>query len=424
MKGSFLTSGVTLMLAAIVCGLLLGYWFPDFALHMKPLSDGFVRLIGMTIGLIIFVLVVSGISHMQSGVKTAKVGGKALLYFETMTLVSLLVGMLFALLLRPGDGLPSALNSIHFGPLPATVERAQHADIDKGQYVDIVHFLLESIPTTFFGAFTQQGNTLQVLLIAVLFGIALVRTGERGAPLREMIDALAQVLFRIIEMILKLAPLAAFGAIAFTVGTYGLGAVLPLLKLVGVIYLASLLFIAVVLGTIARLAGVNLLRLLFYVKEEILLVLFTVSSVAALPGLIVKMEKLGCSPEVVRLVLPTGYTFNLNGSAIYLSMAVLFLAQAEQIELQSMQLLTLLVVAMLTSKGSTAITGSAFVTLAATLSVLHVVPVGAIGLLLGVERLMKCRSLTNMIGNCVACLAIAHWEKAIDRDALRRELGS
>jgi aerobic C4-dicarboxylate transport protein len=417
MRHKLFSSGVVQMMAAVACGIALGHWQPQLGVDMKPLSDGFIRLIGMPIELLIFALVVSGIAGMHNQQQAAKTGGKALLYFEAMTLLSLLLGGAVALTLHPGTGLDLNLSS---SPLKPLVSSNQFF-IEKWQDFHPINVVLDVIPSTFAGAFVQH-NMQQVLLIALLCGIALARSGKHGAPLRELIEILLKVLFSFMAIILKLAPLAAFGAVAFTIGKYGLGSILPLLKFVASLYLASVLFIAVVMTAIARLAGVSLWRLLAYVKDELLLVLLTTSSVAALPGLIAKMEKIGCAPEVVRLVLPAGYSFNLAGTNIYLTLAAIFLAQAQQIDLSVAQLATLLVIASLTSKGATSVTGSAFIALTATLGALQVMPVEGVVLLLGVERLMKCRSLTNVIGNCVACVAIASWEKALDRQALRREL--
>jgi aerobic C4-dicarboxylate transport protein len=282
-------------------------------------------------------------------------------------------------------------------------------------------FLLDIIPSTFAGAFTGN-SSLQVLLLALLTGLALARMGERGKSLLEFIEALQQVLHGMVGMVLKLAPLAAFGAVAFVIGKYGVSSVLPLLQFVAAIYLVSILFVCVVMGLIARAAGCNIFRLIAYVKEELLLVFFTSSSMAALPGLVAKMEKMGCAKPVVRLMLPTGYSFNLSGTNIYIAMAAIFLAQVAHIELGFWQLLSLLGIAMLTSKSATSVAGSAFVALAATLASLDLIPVAGIVLLLGIERLMKCRSLTNVIGNCVACVVVCAWEKALDRVAMRQAL--
>jgi aerobic C4-dicarboxylate transport protein len=398
------------MALAIAAGMLLGHFFPSAGALMKPFSDGFLRLIGMLIGVLIFCLVVSGIAGMQNRLQATQVGIKAIVYFEAMTAISLVAGIAAALLLEPGKGFApgfSAEVAQRAAPVPG-------AESTSG-------FLLDVIPATFAGAFTGN-SSLQVLLLALLSGLALARVGERGRSLLEFVDALQQVLHGMVGMVLKLAPLAAFGAVAFVIGKYGISSVLPLLHFVAAIYLASILFVCVVMGLIARAAGCNIFRLVAYVKEELLLVFFTSSSMAALPGLVEKMEKMGCARPVVRLVLPTGYSFNLSGTNIYLTMAAIFLAQVAHIELGFWQLLSLLGIAMLTSKSATSVAGSAFVALAATLASLDLIPVAGIVLLLGVERLMKCRSLTNVIGNCVACVVVCAWEKALDRRALRQAL--
>jgi aerobic C4-dicarboxylate transport protein len=414
MHGSLLRSGVLQMLVATLLGLALGYWQPHVAAHLRPLGDGFVKLVGMNISVVVFILVVSGIAGLHDHKQSVRIGTRTLIYFEVLALLSLLTGVLLALLLQPGADLllnPGVLT-----------ENLTHVTPAFEKSFDSVAFLMGIIPSSFVDAFMQGSNTLQVLFLAVLFGVALARSGERGEPLRTFFEVLAQALFGVLGLILRLAPLAALGAIAFTIGRYGLSSMMPLARLVLTLYLASLLFVVVVFGVIARLSGVSLFKLLRYIKEELLLVLLTTSSLAALPSLIVKMERLGCAPGVVRLTLPAGNALNLNGSNIYLTVAALFIAQAAGVDLSAGQLGTLLVIAMFTSKGASAVTGSSFITLAATLSALQVVPLEGVALLLSIERLMKCRSLTNLIGNCVACLAIAGWEGAIDRQQLAREL--
>jgi aerobic C4-dicarboxylate transport protein len=412
MKQAFHKNAVVHMLIAIAIGIAIGHFAPDIAVRMKPLSDGFVRLIGMLIGVLMFALVVLGIAGMQDKMHAAKVGGKAIVYFEIMTFVSLGFGMLAADILRPGAGSGLAL-----ADLPET--GAQYAA--RLTTTGIADFFLNIIPNTFFDAFAHN-SSLQILLLALLFGMALARQGERGRIVISFIEDFLRILFGMINLILKVAPLAAFGAMAYTIGRYGVTSVLPLLHFVGAIYIASILFVCVVMGVIARVAGVNIFRLIAYIKEELLLVFFTTSSMAALPGLTEKMERMGCARAVVRLVLPTGYTFNLNGTNIYLTMATMFLAQVGGIEIGVWQQLSLLAIAMLTSKGATGVTGSGFIALAATLSTLQIVPVGGIVLLLGVERLMKCRSLSNVIGNCLACVVVCAWDKALDRKAMAQAL--
>jgi aerobic C4-dicarboxylate transport protein len=392
---------------------------------MKPLSDGFVRLIGMLIGVLMFCLVVAGIAGMQDKMQAAKVGVKTIIYFEVMTAISLAAGILAAYLLQPGKGLQldlAAEAAVSSLPRSAAALAPALPSLNAGSATG---FLLNIIPDSFVGAFLHNSN-LQILLLAVLCGFALARVGRHGRPLLALIENVLQVLYGMINIILKIAPLAAFGAVAFTIGKYGVGSILPLLRFVADIYLASIVFVAVlmvvVMSFVARVAGCNIFRLLGYIKEEISLVFFTTSSMAALPGLIAKMERLGCAKPVVRLVLPTGYSFNLNGTNIYIAMAAMFLAQAAHIALSPWQMLSLLAIGMLTSKSATSVTGSGFIALAATLASLQIVPVAGIVLLLGIERLMKCRSLTNMIGNCLACIVICAWENALDRDTMRSVL--
>ncbi|WP_436155882.1 cation:dicarboxylate symporter family transporter [Polaromonas sp. LjRoot131] len=395
------------MALAFAAGMLLGHFFPSAGAQMKPFSDGFLRLVGMLIGLLIFCLVVSGIAGMRSRLQATQVGVKAIVYYETMTVISLAAGILGATLLAPGKGFAPIFSDAVPAAVPAAGSKTR--------------FLLDIIPSTFTSAFTG-GNSLQILLLATLSGIALGRVGERGSGLLELIESVQQVLQGMVGMVLKLAPLAAFGAMAFMIGRYGISSMLPLLHFVAAIYLVSILFVCVALGLVARAAGCNIFRLIAYVKEELMLVFFTSSSIAALPGLLVKLEKMGCAKPVVRLMLPTGYSFNLNGSNIYIAMAAVFLAQVSHVELGFWHLLSLLGIAMLTSKSATSIAGSAFVALTATLASLNIIPVAGIVLLLGIERLMKCRSLTNVIGNCVGCIAVCAWEKALDRQAMHQAL--
>lgn len=404
------------VLFAIVVGAILGHFDPGLATKMKPLGDGFVALIRMVIAPIIFCTVVAGIAGMDDMKKVGRVGGKALLYFEVMSTVALLVGLLVAHLLHPGDG---------FNVDPKTLDAnavSSYATQAHGQ--STVDFLLHIIPTTIVDAFAK-GEVLQVLLVALLFGAALAHVGERGAPLLRLIDQFAAVFFRMVTLITRLAPLGAFGAMAFTVGKYGLGSLLPLLKLVGTFYVTSLLFVLVILGLVARVTGFSILRFLVYIKEELLIVLGTSSSEAALPQLMAKLENLGCSKSVVGLVVPTGYSFNLDGTNIYMTLAVIFIAQALNVDLTVGQEATILAVAMLTSKGASGVTGSGFITLAATLSVVPSLPVAGMVLILGIDKFMsECRALTNICGNGVACVVISAWERELDRRRLAAALRS
>ena len=402
------------VLIAIALGILLGHFYAGLAVRMKPFGDGFIALIRMVIGPIIFCTVVSGIASMRDMKKVGRVGGKALLYFEVISTFALIVGFLAAHALRPGAGFnvdPTTLDA-HAVASYATQAGAQST----------VEFLLHIIPLTVVDAFTK-GDILQILLVALLFGSALSFAGERASGLLSMIDQISVVFFRIVTLITRLAPIGAFGAMAFTIGRYGLGSLLPLLKLVGSFYFAAVVFVLVVLGTVARLIGFSILRFIGYIKEEMLIVLGTSSSEAALPQLIQKMERLGCSKSVVGLVVPTGYSFNLDGTNIYMTMAVIFIAQALNVELTFTQQATILLVAMLTSKGASGVTGSGFITLAATLSVIPTLPVAGLVLILGIDRFMsECRALTNIVGNGVACVVVSAWEKELDRDMLRVEL--
>jgi aerobic C4-dicarboxylate transport protein len=404
------------VLFAIVVGVLLGHYSPQFAIKMKPLGDGFVALIRMVIAPIIFCTVVAGIAGMHDMKKVGRVGGKALVYFEVMSTIALLVGLLVAHVVHPGSG---------FNVDPRTLDAhavESYATQAKGQ--STVEFLLHIIPTTLVDAFAK-GEILQVLLVALLFGSALSFLGPRGAALHGLIEQLSAVFFRMVTLITRLAPLGAFGAMAFTIGKYGLGSLLPLLKLVGTFYLTSLLFVLIVLGLVARVVGFNIVRFLVYIKEELLIVLGTSSSEAALPQLMAKMERVGCSKSVVGLVVPTGYSFNLDGTNIYMTLAVLFIAQALNIDLTFTQEATILLVAMLTSKGASGVTGSGFITLAATLSVVPDLPVTGMVLILGIDKFMsECRALTNIVGNGVACVVVSAWERELDHARLAAALRS
>jgi aerobic C4-dicarboxylate transport protein len=402
------------VLCAIVLGILLGHFQPALGVAMKPFGDGFIKLIKMLIGPIIFCTMTTGIASMQDLGKVGRVGGKALAYFEVMSTFALLLGLVAAHALHPGAGFnidPAALDA---KGITAYTAQAQHQSTAS--------FLLHIIPDTFVSAFAT-GNILQILLIALLFGAALSMLGEKGRMVAEFIGQIAEVFFKIVRIVAKVAPLGAFGAMAFTIGKYGLHALLPLFKLIGCFYLTAIVFVVGVLGCVARLTGFNILRFINYIKEELLIVLGTSSSEAALPQLMEKMERLGCSRPVVGLVVPTGYSFNLDGTNIYMTMAVLFIAQALNIHLSWGQQATVLAVAMLTSKGASGVTGAGFVTLAATLTVVPDLPVTGMVLILGIDRFMsECRALTNIIGNGVACIVISAWERELDRQQLNEVL--
>ncbi|CAH2805930.1 MAG: Na+/H+-dicarboxylate symporter [uncultured Paraburkholderia sp.] len=402
------------VIVAIIIGIALGHFYPNLAVDMKPLGDAFIKLIKMVIGPIIFCTVVTGIAGMEDMKKVGRVGGKALLYFEIVSTFALVLGLAATHLLRPGVGFnvdPSTLNG---------KEVASYAAKAHGQTT--VDFLMHIIPDTLVSAFSQ-GEILQILLIALLFGAVLAHIGERGKPVTTFIESLSSILFGMVGIITKLAPI---GAMAFTIGKYGIGSLLPMLKLIGTFYLTSIVFVVVVLGIIARAVGFNILRFVAYIKEEMLIVLGTSSSEAALPQLMLKLEKLeklGCSRSVVGLVVPTGYSFNLDGTNIYMTMAVLFIAQATNTDLTWTQQLTLLAVTMLTSKGASGVTGAGFITLAATLAVVPTIPLSGMVLIPGIDRFMsECRALTNIVGNGVATVVVSAWEKELDRNKLNAAL--
>jgi aerobic C4-dicarboxylate transport protein len=402
------------VLFAIIVGVLLGVFDPGLAAKMKPLGDGFIKLIKMIIAPVIFCTVVAGIAGMQDMKKVGRVGGKALLYFEVISTFALAIGLIVANTLKPGAG---------FNVDPATLDTHAIAEYTaKTHSLSTVDFLINIIPNTFVDAFAK-GDILQVLLIAILFGVALSMLGERGRPIAKFVDDLSHVIFGIVGLVMKAAPIGAFGAMAFTIGKYGLASLLPLGKLVGSFYLTCALFVLIVLGTVARLTGFSILRFISYIKEELLIVLGTSSSESALPALMRKLEKLGCSKSVVGLVVPTGYSFNLDGTNIYMTMAALFVAQATNTDLTLTQQLTILFVAMLTSKGASGITGAGFITLAATLAVVPTIPVAGMALILGIDKFMsECRALTNFIGNGVASIVVSKWEGELDHERLKSEL--
>jgi aerobic C4-dicarboxylate transport protein len=398
------------VLAAIAAGVVLGVLAPRAGAAMKPLGDGFVKLVRMIIAPIIFCTVVTGIAGMRNMKQVGKAGGFALLYFEVVSTLALLVGLLVVNVARPGAGM-----HVDVGRLDA----ATVAGYSKpGQMQGAADFLLHVIPQSLVGAFAE-GEILQVLLIAVLFGFALHGLGERGAPVFDFIDRLSAVLFRIVGMIMRVAPIGAFGAMAFTVGKFGVGTLTSLAGLMASFYATCVLFVFGVLGAVAALHGFSIFKLVRYIKEELLIVLGTSSSEAVLPRLIAKLENLGASKSVVGLVVPTGYSFNLDGTAIYLTMAAVFIAQATDTPLTLMHQVTLLTVLLLTSKGAAGVTGSGFIVLAATLSAVGSVPVAGLALILGIDRFMsEARALTNTVGNTVATLVVARWCGELDRGRL------
>ncbi len=402
------------VLVAITLGVLLGAFAPATGAAMKPLGDGFIKLIKMIIAPIIFCTVVLGISGSEDLKKVGKTGGLALLYFEVVSTLALLVGLLIVNVARPGAGMNVDVRTLDSSAVAAYA--------GPGKMQTAKDFLLNVIPSTFFDAFAK-GEILQVLFLAVLFGVALQRLGAGRKVVFELIEKLSEILFAIVAIIMKAAPLGAFGAMAFTVGAYGIGSLLSLAKLMATFYTTCLAFIFLVLGAIARLHGFNIFRFVFYIREELLIVLGTSSSEAALPRLMAKLEKLGAGKSTVGLVIPTGYSFNLDGTSIYLTMAAVFIAQATNSHLTLTQQVTLLAVLLLTSKGAAGVTGSGFVVLAATLSAFGGVPVGGLALILGIDRFMsEARALTNVIGNGVAALVVARWTGDLDSETMTRRL--
>ncbi len=407
------------VLIATISGGFLGYVYPALGTQLKPLGDGFIALVKMLIAPVIFCTVVLGIAGSGDVKKVGRVGGKALLYFEVVSTLALGVGLLVVHLIRPGEGFNASPQSMDSTAVAAYAKSAA----EQGT----VEFLLNIIPKTFFDAFTNAGNLLQVLLLAILFGYAIVRLGKVGEPVHRFIEDASQLFFAMMNVVMKFAPIGAGGAMAYTMGKYGLAALKPLAALMGSFYLTCLLFIFIVLGSIAVATGFNIFRFIWYLKEELLTVLGTSSSESALVPLMNKLERMGCSKSVVGLVVPAGYSFNLDGTNIYLTMAALFIAQALNIELTIMQEFMLLGVAMLTSKGASGVTGAGFITLAATLFVVPSIPVAGLALILGIDRFMsEARALTNFIGNGVATVVIARWERELNHEqmaAALKELG-
>ncbi len=409
------TSSYRWIVIAVVLGAAIGHWAPSVGTQLRPAGDAFVALIRMLIGPIVFCTVVLGIGGAGDLKKAGRVGAKALLYFELMSTLALLVGWAVVRWIRPGDGYHVQASTLDGASVAKYTQSAQE---QHG-----IALFLSVIPKTFADAFTANGSLLQVLFIALLFGVALSDFGMKAAPVVQATEAISRVFLRMLELVMKLAPLGACAAMAYTVGAFGVHSLWQMARLVGSFYLASALFVLVPLAMVARLAGFSIFRFLRYIREELLLVLGTSSSESALVPLMAKLERAGCSKGVVGLVVPTGYSFNLDGTNIYLTMAALFVAQALDVELSLGQQLALVGVAMLTSKGAAGVTGSGFITLASTLAVVPSIPVAGLTLLLGVDRFMsEARALTNMIGNGVACIVVSAWEGELNREALRREL--
>ena len=404
------------VLVAITIGILLGHYYPETGVALKPLGDGFVKLIKMVIAPIIFCTVVSGIAGMQSMKSVGKTGGYALLYFEIVSTIALIIGLVVVNVVKPGAGMHIDVSTLNASSVAAYAA--------AGAQQTTVGFLLNVIPNTVVGAFAN-GDILQVLMFSVLFGFALHRLGSYGKPVLDMIDRFAHVMFNIINMIMKLAPIGAFGAMAFTICQYGVGSLVQLGYLMACFYITCLLFVLVVLGGICRAHGFSVLKLIRYIREELLIVLGTSSSESALPRMLAKMERLGTKKSVVGLVIPTGYSFNLDGTSIYLTMAAVFIAQATDTTMDITHQITLLLVLLVASKGAAGVTGSGFIVLAATLSAVGHLPVAGLALILGIDRFMsEARALTNLVGNAVATVVVAKWVKEMDNDKLASELAS
>ncbi len=414
-RRTFYKSLYVQVITGIALGVLLAVVAPERAVAMRPLGDGFIRLIKMLIAPIIFTTVVVGMARMGSMREVGRIGIRALVYFEVVSTFSLVIGLMVANVLQPGAGV---MGSGSAADAAAATNYASAAHAASG-----VDFVMNIIPTTVVDAFAR-GDILQVLLVSVLFGVVLLPLGDRVARLVELIDQAGQALFAIVGLVMRLAPIGAFGAMAFTVGRYGLGTLVSLAKLMAGVYITCTLFIFVVLGIIARATGFSLLRFLRHISEEILIVLGTSSSESVLPRIMAKLERLGCSKAVVGLVVPTGYSFNLDGTSIYMSLSALFVAQVSGVHLSWREQLSILAILLLTSKGAAGVTGSGFITLAATLSSVSAIPASGLALLVGVDRFMsEARAITNLIGNAVATMVVARWDGALDLPRVRRVLG-
>lgn len=399
---------------AITIGILLGHFYPAVGESLKPLGDAFINIVKMIIAPVIFLTVVTGIAGMNNMGSVGRVTGKAMLYFVTFSTLALFVGMIVANIIQPGHGLNIDPASLQGDKVAQYVEKAHDSTI--------VGFLMGIIPKTLISPLVG-GDILQVLVVAVLFGIALASTSKQSQPIIDFLNTLTVPVFKLVSMLMKLAPIGAFGAMAFTIGKYGVGSIGNLALLIATFYITSLLFILIILGAVAKYNGFSIINLIRYIKDELWLVLGTSSSEAALPNLMKKMEKAGCEKSIVGLVIPTGYSFNLDGTNIYMTMAALFIAQACNIDLTIGQQLTLLLVAMISSKGAAGVTGAGFITLAATLSVVPDVPVAGMALILGIDRFMsECRALTNIIGNACATIVVARWDNALDKETCDRVL--
>ncbi|WP_082474606.1 dicarboxylate/amino acid:cation symporter [Chryseobacterium sp. Leaf201] len=398
------------VIIAIIAGILLGNFYPELGEKMRPLGDGFIKLVKMIIAPVIFITLTLGIAHMTDLKKVGRIAVKAMIYFFTFSTLALIIGLIVGNVLQPGHGL-------HIDPASLSGDVSQYQQ--KAHESTLTGFIMNIIPETLFSPLVGE-NILQVLLVSVLMGVALVLTKEKSHKVTDFLQDLSAPVFKIVHMLMKAAPIGAFGAMAFTIGKYGLQSVLNLIFLVGTFYITSALFVVVVLGAVAWYNGFNIFKLMYYLKEELLLVLGTSSSESALPGIMEKLERAGCSRAIVGLVIPTGYSFNLDGTNIYMTLASLFIAQAMDIHLPIEKQIILLLVAMLSSKGAAGVTGAGFITLAATLAVVPEIPIAGMTLILGIDKFMsECRALTNVIGNSVATVVVANWEKQLDKDQLR-----
>lgn len=404
------------VLIAIIVGVLLGYFYPSLGEKMKPLGDGFIGLIKMIIAPVIFITITVGIASMNDMKKVGRVAGKAFIYFLTFSTLALILGLIVSNIVQPGKGLNIDPSTLKASSISQYVNKAHDSSL--------INFIFEIIPKTLVSPLTGD-NILQVLLIAILFGIAISLTMPKSKLVLDFMEALAHPVFKIVSILMKLAPIGAFGAIAFTIGKYGIESIGNLLALVITFYTTSLFFVIVVLGAVAKYNGFSIFKFLKYIKDELLLVLGTSSSEAALPALMQKMEKAGCAKPIVGLVVPTGYSFNLDGTNIYMTLAALFIAQACNIHLPLQSQIVLLLVAMLSSKGAAGVSGAGFITLAATLAVVPEVPIAGMTLILGIDRFMsECRALTNMVGNAVATVVVARWEGQLDKEQLHKALNT
>ncbi len=403
------------VIAAIVLGVTLGYIYPDLGKSMQPLGDGFIKLVKMIIAPVIILTVTTGIAGMNDLKKVGSIAGKALIYFLIFSTLALILGLVVSYLVEPGAGLNID---------PKTLDTSRIAKyVTAAEDNSITNFIFNIIPTSLFSPITGD-MILQVLLVAILFGIGLALTAEKSQPITNFLVLLKTPVFKIVEILMKLAPIGAFGAMAFTIGAYGIESLFYLGKLVVTFYVTSFLFIVVILGAVAKYNGFNIFKFIRYIREEVFLVLGTSSSEPALPGLMDKLEKAGCERGVVGLVVPTGYSFNLDGTNIYMTLAALFIAQACNIHLEFSHVMTLLLVAILSSKGAAGVTGAGFITLAATLVVVPEIPLEGMALILGIDKFMsECRALTNVIGNGVACVVVSRWENHLDKEALQKALG-